>query len=77
MTEYHVGCGAFGIYAGTLNKRKDRWQNKSEVTEEATHAVVQHVKQEMMLDKKSTRTDEFTFIDGSVMSVTYEVLKGE
>lgn len=77
MTEYHVGCGAFGIYAGTLNKRKDRWQNKSEVTEEATHAVVQHVKQEMMLDKKSTRTDEFTFIDGSVMRVTYEVLKGE
>lgn len=77
MDEYHVGCGAFGIYAGTLNKRKDRWQNKSEVTEEATHAVVQHVKQEMMLDKKSTRTDEFTFIDGSVMRVTYEVLKGE
>lgn len=77
MAEYHVGCGAFGIYAGTLNKRKDRWQNKSEVTEEATHAVVQHVKQEMMLDKKSTRTDEFTFIDGSVMRVTYEVLKGE
>jgi hypothetical protein len=77
MAEYHVGCGAFGIYAGTLNKKKDRWQNKSEVTEEATHAVVQHVKQEMMLDKKSTRTDEFTFIDGSVMRVTYEVLKGE
>lgn len=51
MAEYHVGCGAFGIYAGTLNKRKDRWQNKSEVTEEATHAVVQRVKQEMMLDK--------------------------
>lgn len=77
MAEYHVGCGAFGIYAGTLNKKKDRWQNKSEVTEEATHAVVQYVKQEMMLDKKSTRTDEFTFIDGSVMRVTYEVLKGE
>lgn len=77
MAEYHVGCGAFGIYAGTLNKEKDRWQNKSEVTEEATHAVIQHVKQEMMLEKKSTRTDEFTFIDGSVMRVTYEVLKGE
>ena len=28
MAEYHVGCGAFGIYAGTLNKKKDRWQNK-------------------------------------------------
>ena len=75
MAEYHVGCGAFAIYAGTLNKKKDMWQNKSEVTEEATHAVVQHVKQEMMLNKESTRTDEFTFIDGYVMCVTYELLK--
>ena len=31
----------------------------------------------MMLDKESTRTDEFTFVDGSVLRVTYEVLKGE
>lgn len=32
MAEYHVGCGAFGIYAGTLNsKNKNLWQNKSEV----------------------------------------------
>jgi len=23
MASYHVGCGAFGIYAGTLNKRKN------------------------------------------------------
>lgn len=21
MAEYHVGCGAFGIYAGTLNSK--------------------------------------------------------
>lgn len=40
MAEYHVGCGAFGIYAGTLNsKNKDLWQNKSEVTDEAINAV--------------------------------------
>lgn len=77
MAEYHVACGVFGIYAGTLNKKKDRWQNKSEVTKETTHAFVQHIKQEMMLDKESTRTDEFTFVDGSVLRVTYEVLKGE
>lgn len=25
MAEYHVGCGVFGIYAGTLNKKKDRY----------------------------------------------------
>ena len=40
MPEYHVGCGAFGIYAGTLNsKNKNLWQNKSEVTDEAINAV--------------------------------------
>ena len=32
MAEYHVGCGAFGIYAGTLNSRnKNMWQTKLSV----------------------------------------------
>ena len=40
MAEYHVGCGAFGIYAGTLNaKNKNIWQNKTECTDEAIEAV--------------------------------------
>lgn len=39
MAEYHVGCGAFAIYAGTLNKRGDKWLHKSEVTHEALDAV--------------------------------------
>lgn len=43
MAEYHVGCGAFGIYAGTLNKRGDMWRNKSDVTMEAMGAVAQHL----------------------------------
>lgn len=47
MAEYHVGCGAFGIYAGTLNsKNKSLWQNKSEVTKEAVSAVAQYLLQE-------------------------------
>ena len=47
MAEYHVGCGAFGIYAGTLNsKNKSIWQNKSEVTDEAISAVAQYLLQE-------------------------------
>lgn len=42
MAEYHVACGAFGIYAGTLNsKNRNMWQNKSEVTQEALKAVAQ------------------------------------
>ena len=46
MPDYHVGCGAFGIYAGTLNKAKTLWQNKSEVTEEAVCAVAEYLLQE-------------------------------
>lgn len=46
MQEYHVGCGAFAIYAGTLNKNKNLWQNKTEVTDEATSAVAQYLIQE-------------------------------
>lgn len=47
MAEYHVGCGAFGIYAGTLNSRnKNLWQNKSDVTHEAICAVAQYLLQE-------------------------------
>lgn len=41
MAEYHVGCGVFGIYAGTLNKKGDKWINKSDVTHEAINAVAQ------------------------------------
>ena len=39
MSEYHVGCGILGIYAGRLNKSKTLWLNKSDVTDEATSAV--------------------------------------
>lgn len=42
MAEYHVGCGAFGIYAGTLDKSGTKWKNKSEVTDEAFSAVAQY-----------------------------------
>ena len=43
MTEYHGGCGAFGIYAGTLNKSGEKWLNKSEVTDEACRSVAQYL----------------------------------
>ena len=48
MAEYHVGCGLAGIYAGTLKpKKKDEWQNKSLVTEEAICAVRDYLFAEM------------------------------
>ena len=42
MADYHVGCGITAIFAGTLNKKKDRWINKSDVTNEAFNAVAQY-----------------------------------
>ena len=48
MAEYHVGCGAFAIYAGTLNsKNKSLWQNKTECTDEALCAVRDYMVQEL------------------------------
>ena len=59
MAEYHVGCGAFAIYAGTLNSRnKNLWQNKTECTDEAVSAVAQYLLQSdkcMMFDYKKKR----------------------
>lgn len=49
MAEYHVGCGAFAIYAGTLNSRnKSMWQNKTECTDEALCAVRDYMVQELL-----------------------------
>lgn len=69
MTEYHVGCGVFGIYAGTLNKTGDKWRNKSDVTLEAMGAVAQH-----LLD----RNTEFHFeYKGKQMVLRVEEMDGE
>lgn len=43
MAEYHVGFGIAGIYAGTLKQSGNEWRNKSDVTNEAINAVVQHM----------------------------------
>lgn len=43
MAEYHVGCGAFAIYAGTFNQNKTMWRNKSNVTDEAVRAVAEYL----------------------------------
>ena len=43
MAEYHVGCGNFGIYAGTLKKNGYEWMNKTEVTNEVLSAAAQYL----------------------------------
>lgn len=49
MAKYHVGCGAFGIYAGTLNSKNEAlWKDKTECTEEALEAVRDYMVQELL-----------------------------
>lgn len=58
MANYHVGCGLMGIYAGTLNKSKSMWVNKSDVTNEAMEAVAQFLlehKEAMNFDYRGKR----------------------
>lgn len=80
MAEYHVGCGAFGIYAGTLNsKNKSIWQNKSEVTDEAIRAVLDYMVQELLGgydSDKQTNGYEWTLRDGRKVELRVTI-KGE
>lgn len=52
MTEYHVGCGICGIYAGTLNKKGDTWRAKTDVTTEALNSSFEY----LYLNKKEFHT---------------------
>ena len=74
MAEYHVGCGAFAIYAGTLNaKNKNLWQNKTECTDEAINAVRDYMVQELLggfdCNKAKTSGYKWTLKDGRVVEL--------
>lgn len=47
MSEYHVGCGLAGIYAGVL-KNRGEWKDKSECTEEAIETVRDYMVDEFL-----------------------------
>ena len=53
--KYHVGCGAFGIYAGIL-KNKEEWKDKSDCTEETIEAVRDYLIQECLGGLNSDKT---------------------
>lgn len=68
MAEYHVGAGLFCIYAGTLNKSKTMWQNKTECTDEALCAVRDYLKSEADSQKRNRAGYEWTLIRPVVIS---------
>jgi hypothetical protein len=77
MAEYHIGCGAFGIYAGTLNsKNKSLWQNKTECTDEAINAVRDYMVQELLGGfnrDETTGAYEWTLKDGRVVELRVSI----
>ena len=80
MAEYHVGCGAFGIYAGTLNsKNKNLWQNKTECTDEALSAVRDYMVQECLgglRGSKSSGGYAWTLQDGRIVELCVVIKDG-
>lgn len=77
MAEYHVGCGAFAIYAGTLNKSKTMWQNKTECTDEAINAVRDYMVGKLLGGFDCEKTDksgyEWKLKDGRTVKLTIDI----
>ncbi len=76
MARYHVGCGAFGIYAGTLMPNKEVWRNKSEVTEEAIEAVRDWLMGEFIKNENTQGGYEWKTKDGRTVSLMIRVENG-
>lgn len=79
MAEYHVGCGIFGkIYAGKITPhRKDGLQmrkNKSDVTDGAIEAVVNHFIIEMDRDDKNKIQKAWEVRGNRTLKVTFELV---
>lgn len=81
MAEYHVGCGAFAIYAGTLNGRnKNLWQSKTECTDEALCAVRDYMVKELLggigCTKATSSGYAWTLKDGRIVELRVTIKEG-
>ena len=72
MAEYHIRCGLFGIYAGTLLKTGKGFLNKSEVTKEAINAVMQYMYLKVPKGKNSFAYAQ-KMLDGKYVRLSIEV----
>lgn len=82
MANYHVGCGAFAIYAGTLNpKNKNLWAHKTECTNEAIDAVRDYMVDHCLggFDCKTAATGgyEWSLKDGRIVELRVSIREAE
>ena len=54
--KYHISCGVFGIYAGTVKANGEEWKDKTECTDEAIEAVRDYLVQECLGGLHSDKT---------------------
>lgn len=78
MANYHVGCGAFGIYAGRLNKDKSMWIDgaRTEVTDEAICAVRDYLLMQIENGENSFGY-EWTMKDGKTVQLAVKIKENE
>lgn len=77
MAEYHVSAGAFGIYAGRINKKGDKWLEKSDVTEECFHAVRDYLAMECEEKKQDCAGFLWKRKDGKFVELLVKIKDGE
>lgn len=81
MAEYHVRTGMVGIYAGTLNKAKTMWKNKTECTDEAINAVRDYMVDELLGGLHSGNTEQkgykWKLKDGRTVKLLIEITEDD
>lgn len=76
MAEYHIGCGITAIFAGTLNKNKTQWINKTACTDEAIEAVRDYIVQNELgglNSEKQSAGYAWTLKDGRTLELIVRV----
>lgn len=76
--KYHVSCGAFGIYAGTVKSNGEEWKDKTECTDEAIEAVRDYLVQECLGGLHSENTSggySWKLKDGRTVKLLVEIVK--
>lgn len=73
MSEYHVSCGMFGIYAGTVKKNGAEWKDKTCVTDEAIEAVRDWLLSEAQSDNRNSGGYAWTTKDGKTVTLRVSI----